>query len=198
MMTARRPATGTSYASRMAITARAVAGTKAGSPRANQPAFVGVAPSTSFAGSMRSTRRRPCSASTSGWATTMPATRGSRFSRSIASRSGVVSSVSGNGSTPTLRAARSRLAAYRSPRRSTPIGGSRAAGRCRDRHRSDVRRDAGARVADARRRPDRPAGAPSSKPFRDRVADRALSLVEAGQQPLDLARLPRRAAPRRR
>jgi len=110
-ITARRPAIGTSYASRMAMTASAVAGTNAGSPRASQPAFVGVAPSTSLPGSMRSTSWRPRSGSPSGWATTMPAIRGSSFRPSIRRRRASVSSARRSGSTPTLRAARSRLAA---------------------------------------------------------------------------------------
>jgi hypothetical protein len=96
----------------MAMTASAVAGTNAGSPRASRPAFVGVAPSTSFAGSMSSTSARPRAASANGWAMTMPATAGSLFhlTRSVSGRSAVSSIDATAGSIPTDRAARSRLA----------------------------------------------------------------------------------------
>ena len=56
----------------MAITASAVAGTKARSPRARRPAFSGVAPSTSLAGSISSSTAGASRWAGSGWATTMP------------------------------------------------------------------------------------------------------------------------------
>ena len=63
----------------MAITASAVAGTKARSPRARRPAFSGVAPSTSLAGSISSSTAGASRWAGTGWATTMPAMLGSRF-----------------------------------------------------------------------------------------------------------------------
>ncbi len=99
----------------MAITASAVAGTKARSPRARRPAFSGVAPSTSLAGSISSSTAGVSRCAGNGCATTIPEISGSRLRAPMrAARSESCTPSGGTtsiGSMPTLCAARARLAA---------------------------------------------------------------------------------------
>ena len=100
---------------RIAITARAVAGTKVRSPRAMRPALSGVAPSTSLAGSISATTALVSRCAGTGCATTIPAMLGSRFRAPIRAARSERATPSGGSiskaSTPTLRAARQTLLA---------------------------------------------------------------------------------------
>ena len=188
----------------MAITASAVAGTKAGSPRATRPAFSGVAPSTSLAGSIRLEHGRRVEM------------RGQRLGdddagdargrgsdapmRAVRSESWTPSGgTTSTGSMPTLRAARAEArrvdrrrpalveAHDRQARRDCLLASS-AATRCdRSRHRRD-----------ATARPSRIRALTKASSSRHHRQCGALAVSRCRSRRADLARAPCPAAARRR